>query len=172
MPTLDGYARSYILPFFHGGAPLVLANLGAGVAEFNQARSRTKFPLDGYSEVRIMVRVMVVGVAGSILYAQYALTDTDLAGQWSVLGGAVIGTTGALVNNSPDTGPYGVSNNIMPQVSLATLGTIVSPWCAIAQGAHSSGGNAGGDVYLRLATLGGDSSASPQIGRVELQFRG
>lgn len=101
-------------------------------------RYRTKFDLTDYTEFRVVARVYAAGATNAILGAAYATTE----GTWLNLG-ATLATGG---------------------VSIASAGTKVGTWSAIAAGAK-------GDVFLTILGDDGDGTADPRFGNVSVQVR-
>jgi hypothetical protein len=87
-------------------------------------------------QIRLMGRISTVGTTGSSVYAQYSLDDSA----WSTLTTSVI--------------------------SMASIGTIVTPWENVPSIAKNSG-----DVYIRVVGQGGNGQADPIIGNLYLETK-
>ena len=124
-------------------ATITWTNMPVAITEFNAlTRHRQGMDLTNYTQVRIVVNVMVAGAATPALIAlQYSI---DSGVTWNYLD-----STGA---------------NTGPNANISSTGLKVGSWVTIDSTAQA-------DVWLRVIGVSGDAAADPQFGSIAAQFK-
>lgn len=132
------------VPFHTDATANITLTNQANAAQFlaNSNRNITKVDLTGYTQARLVCRVITgsASVNSPRIYARYRTTFSTTVGDYLLMGATEI------------------------QCSLSSTGVADSGWIDLVSGAQA-------DVFLTVIQNGGDAAADPALGMVTVRFR-
>ena len=160
--------------FGSDSAPLAAATAGAAGTSEELARRDHRHPRDAVG-LCVNAATVVWTNQPAALTELFGLTDrrrqydlTQFTQARLVANVEVAGFVGATLRAqfaTTDGGAYAALDNVTgPNVPLDATGTQVSGWVTLTAAALA-------DVFLRVAGVGGDGAADPEVGLTEIQFR-